>query len=190
MEDILKKEIPSLPGYFCDIHGNVYHGDKMLTIGTHNGNFGYVALYGKWNGSRYQKKFTVARLMGETWLDATPNDTICFYDGNNTNLALDNLYIGTKGDFHKSLIRFRETNEINDGRLSMLRRKEDIYLLDNETFEIISEYSSIMDAADEFNISPTYIYKSCISNASKIYNMRWCFKSMYDDVINSLTKGE
>lgn len=193
MEELERREIPHLPGYFCDTHGNVYHGDKRLTIGYHNGNYGYVSIYANWSsGKAYQKKVTVARLMAEAWLDATVNDTVCFFDGNNTNCELDNLYLGSKSDFHKSLLRFREDNQVEDGRLCLsVRRTTPVYQLDPETYQIIKEYPSIIDVAKEFNVPANYIYKSCTHDAALIMNTRWCFKDLYPALITSLLeKGD
>lgn len=190
MNDMEMREVPSYPRYYVDYHGNVYHNGARLAISSHNGSYGYVNIkqlskLGKW----YNKKVTVARMMGEAWLGATPNDFICFIDGDNTNLELSNLYIGTRSEFAKQLYEFRKENNPNADRRLQIRNMYDcvpIYQLDKETYMIINKFDSIKDASSVFDIAPNLICRCCFDSTKTCLNHRWCFQSNYEELTSSL----
>ena len=194
MNDTERREVPSYPNYYVDYHGNVYHNNVRLSISSHNGSYGYVNIkqvskLGKW----YNKKVTVARMMGEAWLGAGPNDFICFCDGDNTNLELSNLYIGTRSDFTKQLYEFRKENNPNADRRLQIRNMYDcvpIYQLDCETYLIVNRFDSIKDAANTYDVPVNNIGRCCFDSTKTCLNHKWCFQNEYDNFVSSMMGGD
>ena len=66
----MKKEIPRFEGkYFCDISGNIYNKNKQLK--PFKGNGGYYRI------SLNKKKYSVHRLVAETFLKNPDNNPYC-----------------------------------------------------------------------------------------------------------------
>lgn len=182
MVNVERREIPILPNYYVDTHGIVYHGDKIKKLSQRNGLYNYVNVHMKQNGKDIHRTYSVSKLMGIAWLGASLNDTICFRDKDQTNMELDNLYIGTKGQFMKDNYEFKKHNGLtNDKRLlrNIYRDNQEVYQLDPETNEIVNTFSSIYEASEYYDL-PIHLLEVCCFNPKKTCcKFKWCFAYDY-----------
>ena len=172
--------VPGYGGkYTVDTYGNVYNGDKMLKTMTHNNNPNCVSLY---NGSK-PKIVTIARIMALAFLKGTPNDFVCYRDGDYTNLHLSNLYLGSRSEASKALFNFRKANRLftEDKRVKeFVLGDKPILCLDPKTREVVGSYNNVSEAARDVDVSEQAIMRACMGKVATCCHRIWCFDSEYN----------
>ena len=182
--DVEKAEIPTLPGYYVDKNALVYHGDKMMSVIPRNGLYNYVRITVKQNGKYTRRMFNTVKLMAVAWLGAKDKDVVCFKDKDQTHTTLDNIYIGTKGQFMRDNYEFKKHNGLtNDRRLlrNEYRSNTEIYQIEPETKKVVNVFKSLHEASEYLDLPIASLERCCFNPAKTCCNYHWCFAYDYEN---------
>lgn len=181
----MKKTIPGYANYELDDKGTVYckGKPKRALVGTDGKP--YVTIW-KTDG-KYQVKKYIAHLLAITFLDGDESSggTVCYRDGNPSNINIDNLYWGTRSEMQKGVYQYRLLHQdTRDSRVcKLVDMEKTVYQLDPKDLSVVNSFRNLAEAAKYMDVPHTSISNACYHKDRTCCHYRWCFDYQYSDLV-------